>query len=152
MEIISWQPEYADEFKKMNIQWLEEFFWVEPHDEEVLGNPQKYIIKPGGNIFLVKEENEIIGCVALMRIEEDTFELTKMAVKPDQRGKKIGQKLMKHTLAFAKEKNWKQLIIYSNRKLENAIHLYKKYGFVEIPMEKNGPYSRGDIKMVLKLS
>ncbi|MCM8568320.1 GNAT family N-acetyltransferase [Gramella jeungdoensis] len=152
MQIISWKPEYSEEFKNMNLQWLEEFFWVEPHDEEVLGNPEKYIIKPGGNIFLVKEGSEILGCVALMRMENKVFELTKMAVKPKHRGKKIGQKLMQHTLEFAKEMKWDRLIIYSNRKLENAIHLYKKYGFKEIPIEENGPYSRGDIKMQLNLS
>ncbi len=77
MEIISWQQEYAEDFKKLNLQWLEEFFWVEPHDEEVLGNPGKYIIAPGGMIFFVKEEDEIIACVALMKMEENIFELTK---------------------------------------------------------------------------
>lgn len=152
MEIVSWQPEYSEEFKNMNIYWLEEFFWVEPHDKEVLGNPEKYIIEPGGTIFFARENNEIIGCVALMKMEENIFELTKMAVKPEHREKKIGQQLMRHTLDFAKEKSWKELIIYSNRKLENAIHLYRKYGFVEIQIEQNNPYSRGDIKMKLKLS
>ena len=152
MQIVDWKPEYSEEFKNMNIHWLEEFFWVEPHDEEVLGDPKKYIIDPGGMIFFVKEEDQIIGCVALMKIEDNVFELTKMAVKPKHRGKKIGQQLMQHTLNFAKEKDWNKLIIYSNRKLENAIHLYKKYEFVEIPIEDNNPYSRGDIKMVLNLS
>lgn len=152
MEIISWNSQYAEDFKKLNLQWLEEFFWVEPHDEEVLGKPGKYIIEPGGMIFFVKENEEIIGCVALMKMGEDTFELTKMAVKPEFRGKKIGHKLLQHTLEFAKKQPWKNLIIYSNRKLENAIHLYEKYGFVEIPIGENNPYSRGDIKMRLNLS
>lgn len=152
MEIISWQPEYAEDFKNLNLQWLEEFFWVEPHDEEVLGKPGKYIIEPGGMIFFVREKEEIIGCVALMKMEENLFELTKMAVKPGFRGKKIGQKLLEHTLDFARKQNWEALIIYSNRKLENAIHLYRKYGFEEIPIGDNNPYSRGDIKMKMNLS
>lgn len=152
MEIISWQPQYSEEFKNMNLHWLKEFFWVEPHDEDVLGNPEKYIINPGGNIFFVKETEDIIGCVALMKMEDNVFELTKMAVKPEHRGKKIGQRLMEYTIDFARKKKWEELIIYSNRKLENAIHLYKKYGFEEIPIEQNNPYSRGDIKMRLKLS
>lgn len=152
MQIVPWKPEYSEEFKEMNLYWLEEFFWVEPHDEDVLGNPEKYIIKPGGNIFFVKEKDEIIGCVALMKMEEGVFELTKMAIKPTHRGKKLGQELMKHTLEFARKKGWDTLIIYSNRKLENAIHLYRKFGFIEIPIEENNPYSRGDIKMQLNLS
>ena len=75
-----------------------------------------------------------------------------MAVTPQEQGKKIGQKLMEHTLEFAKEQGWKTLILYSNRKLENAIYIYKKYGFEEIPLEDNSPYGRGDIKMKLELS
>lgn len=152
MQIVSWRKEYSEDFKNMNIYWLEEFFWVEPHDEEVLGDPAKYIIEPGGMIFFVKENEQIIGCVALMKITEKIFELTKMAIIPEYRGKKIGHQLIQHTLDFAQKKGWDKLIIYSNRKLENAIHLYKKYGFIEIPIEENNPYSRGDIKMQLNLS
>ena len=44
-----------------------------------------------------------------------------------------------------------KLILYSNRVLENAIYIYKKYGFVEIPIKEGSPYKRADIKMVLKL-
>jgi len=87
-----------------------------------------------------------------MKMETGIFELTKMAVKPEHRGKKIGHLLMEYTIDFARKKDWEKLIIYSNRKLENAIHLYKKYGFEEIPIEQNNPYSRGDIKMQLILS
>jgi len=152
MEILSYTPKYAEDFKNLNIAWLEKYFWVEPHDEDVLGNPEKYIIKPGGTIFFVKENEDIIGTVALMKMDDTVFELTKMAVTPSSQGKNIGQQLMEHTINFAKQKNWKKLIIYSNRKLENAIYIYKKYGFVEIPIEDNNPYSRGDIKMELNLS
>lgn len=152
MEIISYQPQYAKDFKELNIAWLEKYFWVEPHDEEVLGNPEKYIIEPGGTIFFVREAEEIIGCVALMKMAGGVFELTKMAITPKYQGKKIGQKLMEHSINFAKDQKWNQLIIYSNRKLENAIYIYKKYGFREIPIGENNPYSRGDIKMRLELS
>lgn len=152
IEIVPFQPEYAKDFKALNIAWLEKFFWVEPHDEEVLGKPDKYILQPGGNIFFVKAGDEIIGTVALMKMEEGVFELTKMAITPQYQGQQLGQKLMEHTIEYARTQGWKHLIIYSNRKLENAIYIYKKYGFEEIPIEQNNPYSRGDIKMKLDLS
>ena len=150
MEIISFQPQYANDFRDLNLAWLKKYFWVEPHDEEVLGKPDKYILSRGGNIFFVRDNDKIIGTVALMKIEEGVFELTKMAVTPDYQGKNIGQKLMEHTLEYARKQGWKKLIIYSNRKLENAIYIYKKYGFKEIPIEGNNPYARGDIKMKLE--
>ena len=152
MEIIHFEPQFAADFRNLNVAWLEKYFWVEPHDEEVLGKPEKYILQPGGTIFLVRDNNEIIGTVALMKIENGIFELTKMAVTPAAQGKKIGQKLMAHTLEYARSQGWDKLIIYSNRKLENAIYIYKKFGFREILIEENNPYARGDIKMELVLS
>lgn len=149
IEIIPYQPQYANDFRDLNLAWLKKYFWVEPHDEEVLGKPDHYILSPGGNIFFVKDKDRIIGTVALMKIEDGVFELTKMAVTPEYQGKNIGQQLMEHTLQYAKDQGWKKLIIYSNRKLENAIYIYKKYGFEEIPIEANNPYARGDIKMKL---
>ncbi|MGB7787010.1 MAG: GNAT family N-acetyltransferase [Salinimicrobium sp.] len=152
MTIIPFEPKYAAAFKALNVEWLEHFFWVEPHDEEVLGNPGKYIIAPGGKIFLVKDGEEAVATVALMKMEDGIYELTKMAVAPKMRGKKVGQKLMTYTLDFARKQDWEKLIIYSNTKLENAIYIYKKFGFREIPLEKDLPYDRADIKMELPLS
>lgn len=152
MEIILYEPRYAGDFERLNTEWLEKYFWVEAHDREVLGNPQQYIIDPGGCIFFVRDEDTIIGTVALMKIEEGVYELTKMAVAPQAQGQRIGQKLMTHTLDYARGQGWNTLIIYSNRKLENAIHIYRKHGFEEIPIEGHNPYARGDIKMKLQLS
>ncbi|MDT0686143.1 GNAT family N-acetyltransferase [Autumnicola psychrophila] len=152
MEILSYAPRYAENFKNLNLAWLERLFSVEPHDKEVLENPDKYIIQPGGNIFFVKDAGKIIATVALMKMEEGVYELTKMAVAPEYQGKKIGQKLLNHSLKFAKNQHWDHLIIYSSRKLENALYIYKKYGFEEIPIEENNPYARGDIKLKLNLS
>ncbi|MGB7841673.1 MAG: GNAT family N-acetyltransferase [Salinimicrobium sp.] len=152
MKVVPFEPKYAAAFKELNMEWLEHFFWVEPHDEEVLRNPEKYIIAPGGKIFFIKDGEKIVATVALMKLEDGIFELTKMAVTPKVRGKKLGQKLMAHTLEFAHKQDWEKLIIYSNRSLENAIYIYRKFGFKEIPLEKDLPYDRADIKMELPLS
>ena len=80
------------------------------------------------------------------------FELTKMAVLPNQRGKYIGQKLMQHCIDFANENNFEKLMLYSNTILENAIYIYRKFGFIEIPVEANSPYGRSNIKMELYIS
>lgn len=151
-EIISFTPAYAQNFKNLNIEWLEKYFYVEPHDEEVLGKPEKYIINPGGHIFFIKSDEKIIGTVALMKMEDGVYELTKMAVSPAYQGQKLGQQLMQHTLDFARNQGYKKLIIYSNRKLENAIFIYRKFGFQEISIESNNPYARGDIKMELEFT
>jgi len=153
IEFIVFNKIYAKDFYELNIEWLNSYFYVEPYDEDVLSNPENYIINKGGHIFFAKLENNIVGTVALMPLGiNGDFELTKMAVSPKHRGNKIGQKLIRHTIDFAKEKGMPTLIIYSSRKLENAIYIYRKYGFIEIPVEADCPYKRCDIKMELILN
>jgi N-acetylglutamate synthase-like GNAT family acetyltransferase len=151
IKIIPFQKQFAQAFYNLNIEWLETYFYVEDFDKEVLSKPEKYIIGPGGHIFSAVENDIVIGTVALMPYTENVFELTKMAVLPDQRGKKIGQQLMQYCIDFAKENQFDELVLYSNTILENAIYIYRKYGFIEIPMEENSPYVRGNIKMLLDL-
>lgn len=150
INIIPFESTYASHFYDLNIEWLQTYFYVEPFDEEVLSKPEQYIINKGGHIFFAKENDTILGTVALMPTKNPlVFELTKMAVLPNQRGKNIGQKLMQYSIDFAKQNNFKGLILYSNTKLENAIYIYRKYGFIEIPVEENSPYKRSNIKMEL---
>jgi N-acetylglutamate synthase-like GNAT family acetyltransferase len=152
IEIVPFDQKYSGAFYHLNIEWLETYFYVEDFDKEVLSKPEKYIITPGGHIFFAIEDGLVLGTVALMKAEDKIYELTKMAVLPNQRGRKIGQKLMQYCIDFSKQHNFKKLFLYSNTKLENAIYIYRKYGFLEIPVEANSPYERSNIKMELYLS
>ncbi|WP_223034272.1 GNAT family N-acetyltransferase [Hanstruepera marina] len=153
INIIPFSSIYAKDFYDLNIEWLKTYFYVEPFDEEVLSKPDHYIINKGGYIFFAISEDEILGTVALMpTADSHIFELTKMAVLPELRGLKIGQKLMNHCIDFAKKNNFKALMLYSNTKLENAIYIYRKYGFEEVPVEDNSPYERSNIKMILNFN
>jgi len=150
IKIIPFNKKYSKNFYELNIEWLQTYFYVEPYDEEILSNPETHIINKGGHIFFAKLDNQVVGTVALMPIGNDgLFELTKMAVSPKHRGIKIGQQLMQYCIDFAKSMGLPKLILYSNTKLKNAIYIYRKYGFIEIPVEANSPYKRSDIKMEL---
>jgi N-acetylglutamate synthase-like GNAT family acetyltransferase len=152
IKIIPFDKQYAEDFYNLNIEWLKTYFYVEPFDEEVLSKPEHYIIDKGGYIFFAQLNQIIVGTVALMPTKElAVFELTKMAVSPNHRGHKIGQILMQYCIDFAKEQQFKALMLYSNTILENAIYIYGKYGFLEIPVEENSPYKRSNIKMELTI-
>jgi GNAT superfamily N-acetyltransferase len=148
IKIIPFEKQYVLDFYNLNIDWLKTFFYVEPYDDEVLSNPETYIINKGGHIFFAKLDCVIVGTVALMPTKEQgVFELTKMAVSPQYRGHKIGQLLMQYCIDFSKDNKIIALMLYSNTLLENAIYIYRKFGFVEIPVEENSPYKRSNIKM-----
>ena len=151
IEIISYHTKYAKYFYDLNMKWLKTYFYIEPYDEEVLSKPEHYIIKKGGYIFFARINNEIVGTAALMPIgNEGLFELTKKAVLPKKRGVKIGQYLLQYCIDYVKNMGLPNLILYSNTRLENAIYIYRKYGFIEVSVELNSPYLRSDIKMKLE--
>ncbi|WP_339625577.1 GNAT family N-acetyltransferase [uncultured Winogradskyella sp.] len=149
-KIINYNKKYAKHFYNLNIEWLNTFFYVEAYDEEVLSKPETYIINKGGYIFFVLKDLKVVGTAALMpTAEKNVLELTKMAVSPNERGQKIGQQLLQYCIDFGKAQHLKALLLYSNTKLENAIYLYRKYGFIELDLPKDNPYQRADIKMLL---
>ena len=151
VEIIPFSIELKEPIKTLNLEWLDKYFKVEPKDIKVLSDPQGQIIDKGGMIFYAQYDNKIVGTISLLKISDTSFELTKMAVSDGNQGLGIGRKLMEHCLNKAKEKGIQILILYSNRKLLPAIHLYESFGFIEIPVEE-GVYERADIKMEKKLS
>lgn len=144
--IIPFSPDLKNEIKTLNVEWLKKYFKVEAKDEQMLSNPQGEIIDKGGMIFYAEYNHKIVGTVSLLKIDETTFELSKMAVTDGSQGLGIGQKLLEHCLKIAEQKGIKKLVLYSNRKLLSAIYLYIKFGFQEVPLE-DGVYERANIKM-----
>lgn len=151
IEIIPYSDEYKEFIKTLNYEWLLKYFHVEIGDEIALSNPKEEIIDKGGFIFYAKYNQVIVGTVSLLKKDEFTYELAKMAVSDSHQSFGIGKKILDYCLKFAQEQQIKRLILYSNTKLESAIHLYKKYGFAEVELEK-GLYERANIKMEFKLN
>ena len=141
----------SEQFKALNIEWLKKYFEVEPIDERVLSNPRSEILDSGGFIFMAEIKDEVIGTFAFIKKGNQIFEFSKMAIDPKFRNKGYGNILMQFAISFAKKCHWNKIILYSNTILKNSIHLYFKYGFIEVPMEADVIYSRGNIKMELIL-
>ncbi|WP_108802280.1 GNAT family N-acetyltransferase [Aquimarina sp. Aq107] len=150
IEIIPFDSKYSKDFADLNVAWLEKYFVVEPHDVDLLERCEETIIQNGGYIFFAKSNTIIAGTFALIKKQNGVYELGKMAVSPEFQGQQIGQKLMSFCIDFAKKQHWTKILLYSNTVLKNAIHIYKKFGFVEIDLENDSPYQRSNIKMELK--
>ncbi|WP_258103597.1 GNAT family N-acetyltransferase [Marinoscillum sp. MHG1-6] len=151
LDIFDYREQYARDFALLNYEWLERYFSVEEHDREMLEHPFEHIIEPGGQIFFVKYDEQIVGTAALIVEDENTLELAKMAVKPEMRGMGIGKKLIQYAIKKAKATGKTKLVLESSRKLENAIGLYRNTGFEEVPLTGCSPYARCDIRMSMNL-
>ena len=151
VSIIDYNPKYAADFKRINVDWLEKYFHVEEYDQQVLSNPEKYILNEGGHIYFALLNNQVIGTVALIYRGDSMYELSKMGVDEKIQGLGIGKKLIEKCIDICKELKAQKLFLDSNRKLKPAIGLYSKIGFVEIPVPEDTLYERCDIRMNYKL-
>ncbi len=148
IEIIEYKEKYANDFKRLNLEWLEKYDLTELHDLEIINDPQSTILDTGGCIYLAKSGDEIVGTAALIKEGDGMYELAKMAVTSSFQGKGISKLLIEKCLEAAKKFNAKKIMLYSNSQLTAAIALYKKYGFKHIDAS-DSPFVTADVKMEL---
>ncbi len=150
VKIIEYSNQYQGDFSSLNLEWLDKYNLTEPADLMVLNDPQGTILDKGGFIWLAMAENKVIGSSALIKEHEGEYELAKMAVTSEYRGKGISKLLIETCLAKAKEIGAKKLLLFSNHQLQTALKLYEKYGFYHVAVE-DSPFETADVKMELVL-
>jgi GNAT superfamily N-acetyltransferase len=151
IEIIAYEPQYKEDFKRLNLEWIVYYFTVEPIDIVLLSDPETYFLQPGGAIFFARCCEQIVGTCALLKHPDRGFELSKMGVTRLYRGMHIGQRLVETALAHVKALGEKAIFLETNVKLLPALNLYKKLGFIErqFPHGRSERYQRADTYMVL---
>lgn len=150
--ISDFQDRFTEDFGRLNFEWIEKSYGVEEHDHEVLDHPIESVIQPGGQIFFAISNDQAIGTVAMIPHGEASFELAKMAVAPQARGHGVGDLLMTACVEFARSRGASSIVLESNTKQEAAINLYRKFGFIEIPLDPNSLFVRANIRMELAIS
>ena len=63
IEIVDYRSELRSDFERLNREWLESLFRVEPIDARVLGDPERYVIAPGGHILFALTPEAVVGTV-----------------------------------------------------------------------------------------
>ncbi|MFZ6008939.1 MAG: GNAT family N-acetyltransferase [Bacteroidota bacterium] len=150
VSIIGYTHEFAADFKKLNLEWLDQYGLTEARDLEVLNDPMGTILDHGGAIYLARAGKEIVGTAALMKESEGEFELVKMSVTKAWQGKGISKLLIEACLEKARELGAKKIILFSSSLLPAALSLYAKYGFKHVPLTNN-PFATADVKMELRI-
>ena len=150
VDIVDYRADFAEDFKRLNYEWIERYFSVEDVDRLYLENPEEKILQPGGHIFMALYESGVVGTCALVKMDDQTYELAKMGVTASAQGKGIGWRLGQVAIAKAKAIGAQSLFLESNTKLAPAISLYKKLGFRKVVGDPS-PYARCNIQMRLDL-
>ncbi|GAA3938215.1 GNAT family N-acetyltransferase [Hymenobacter algoricola] len=150
LHILDYDPAHQPAFRALNHEWITRFFVMEEPDYQMLDDPQRYILAPGGAIVMAQYDGQLVGTCALLREHAGVFELAKMAVAPAAQGLGIGWALGQAAIVKARELGARQLELLSNSRLTPALALYRKLGFRAVPVPPS-PYQRTDVKMVLDL-
>jgi len=153
IRIGDYRAEDAASFRSLNEDWIRKYFTMEAPDYAALGSPEEHILRPGGRIFMAFEGEKAIGCCALIRLRPGVFELAKMTVAEDYRGRGIGRKILEHTIEQARALGAGSLVLASNQNLKDAVHLYEAMGFRHLSPDAipPSPYGRTDVFMELGL-
>lgn len=148
--IVDYSSQYHDAFRALNVEWITTYFAMEDSDYEALDHPDQKIIEKGGCIIMALYQDEPVGTCALIKMNDTTYELAKMAVSPKAQGKHAGWLLGQAILQKATELGAEKVYLESNTMLKPAINLYHKLGFERI-VGATSPYKRCNIQMEVTL-
>jgi GNAT superfamily N-acetyltransferase len=152
MNIVTFQPEYAEAFNRLNRAWLEGYGLYEDEDGKYLDHPQEMILDKGGEIFFALVAGEVIGTCAVIPQRENTVELAKLAVADRFQGRGIGRKLSETAIDWARQQQYPKIFLISSTKLAPALSLYERLGFAYGALPDDIGYQTADIYMELSLS
>ena len=146
MKIVIYEKKYKNVFIEMNKQWISNMFVIEKEDLAVLNNIEQSLVA-GGQIFFAFDDNdEVLACCMIAPLPNGEWEIEKFCAKGMYTGSGAGSACLKACIDYAKEKRIEKVVIVTNRKCEQAIHLYRKFGFVEVPVDKEKfPFDRANI-------
>lgn len=150
IQIVDFRPGHQPYWERMNREWISENFDIEPFDLYVLQNPDEAIINKGGAILIALFNGEVAGTAGLRKVDDETYEFTKMVVDKPFRRRGIAETLCYASFDKARKLGAKTVILYSNTVQAAAIRMYEKIGFQHLPVE-NTVYKRANVKMKIDL-
>jgi putative acetyltransferase len=144
----------AHTFAAIFVPWLKMMTGKEPEPEdlEAVANPEAFYVVPGGMVFFAYLEDKPVACVALKKLDDDRYEFCKLVVLESARGSGLGKKLVERCITYAKTKGGSEIWLQTFRKLDVAIGMYRRMGFVERkPPGVMNVLARTEIIMALNL-
>jgi GNAT superfamily N-acetyltransferase len=96
---------------------------------------------PAGAFIVARLRDKPVGCGGLKFHGDEPAELKRMWLSPAVRGMGLGQRLLEELERYARAAGVKVLRLETNRALREAIALYRKSGWVEVPAFNDEPHA-----------
>lgn len=85
------------------------------------------------HVIVIYKDKKAIGCGAIRKYDQDTIEIKRMFVSENIREKGVATKILIELETWAKELGYKKSILETGTMLPEAIGLYKKNNYIQIP-------------------
>lgn len=152
MRIVPYEPRFKKDFIEMNTAWISEMFEMEAEDEREMGAIEPYLKRGGQIFFALDEQEQVMACCMIAPREDGDWEIMKFAARGMYTGTGAGSACLQACIDYARKRQLPKIIIVSNRKCAHAVHLYRKFGFAEIPVDRERfPFARADIAFEKRL-
>ena len=115
------------------LAWLGEELDGEGLDKDIAHWQSAYDGARGRLLVVEDPEGVVVGTAAVRLLEPGVGEIKRMWIRPAHQGKGLGRPLMDACLTEARALGCRRLRLDSERRLAAAVHLYRAYGFKEIP-------------------
>ena len=86
-----------------------------------------------GVVVAYNDDRTPVGCGAFKKYSDQAAEIKRMFVKAEARGKRIGAAILKDLEAWAREADFDECVLETGLKQPEAIALYKREGYTQIP-------------------
>src|SRR6185436_4747973 len=113
------------------IYW-NEYGWDERFEALVAGVARDFIenLDPARERCWIAElDGETVGSVFLVKKNTTTAKLRLLILDPRARGLGLGHRLVEECIAFAREKGYRELVLWTQANLAAARAIYRKQGF-----------------------
>ena len=135
MKIIPYEKKYRKTFVDLNTAWLERFYTVEPFDQDTMDRVEE-LIADGTMVYFAVEGEKVLATCMAMPLSNSVWELCKLAAVDQYTGTGAGSAVFETCMKYAIDHGAKKLSLISCRALKPAIHIYEKFGFREVPLDK----------------
>ncbi len=89
-----------------------------------------------GVLYVAEEEDQIIGCVGIIKQRGKVARLKKMYITKSYRGIGLAQSLYNKVQTFSRKEGYKKIILSTTPQMKGAISFYERNGFVRYGFNK----------------
>ena len=88
---------------------------------------------PGGRFVVGYLDTDAVAMGGVRRIDDDTVEIKRMYVVPEQRGRGLSRVVLAHLESLARELGATRILLETGQKQPEAMRLYETAGYERVP-------------------